>query len=105
MNSHAIFKCPKCQTQVQIDARKLKYVQHREGELQAWERRLQGLERGLTVRKADHERDVRQIRSCLHPHKHPEQAERYTKAWQALERLLAPATRAAPEGWDDDIPF
>jgi hypothetical protein len=105
MNSLARFKCPKCQSAIQIDARKLRYVQQRETELQAWEQRLRGLEQRLDVRKADHESDVRRIRSCLHPDKHPEQAERYTRAWQALERLLTPATKPAREEWDDNIPF
>jgi hypothetical protein len=64
-----------------------------------------GLEQRLYVRKADHEKGVRLIRNCLHPDKHPEQAERCTRAWQAFERLLAPAKKPAPEAWDDDIPF
>jgi hypothetical protein len=105
MNSHAIFKCPKCQTDVRFDARKLKYVQHRESELQAWEQRLRDLERRLGVRKTEHQGDVRLIRSCLHPDKHPEQAARYTRAWQAFERLLTSATKPNTDAFDDDIPF
>jgi hypothetical protein len=105
MNSHAFFKCPKCRTDVRFDASKLSYVRHRESELEAWERRLRDLERRLVARKAEHEGDVRLIRSCLHPDKHPEQSDRYTKAWQAFERLLTSATKTAPEAFDDDIPF
>ena|SRR5258708_39339101 len=106
MISRVIFKCPKCQTDVRFDARKLKYVQHRESELQAWEQRLRDLERRLGVRKTEHEADVRLIRSCLHPDKHLGQADRYTRAWQAFERLLASATKPEPaDAFDDDIPF
>jgi len=105
MNSHAIFKCPKCKTDVRFDARKLRYVQHRESELQAWEQRLRDAERRLSVRKTEHENDVRLIRSCLHPDKHPEHTDRYTKAWQAFERLLASATSPEPDAFDEDIPF
>ena len=91
---------------MQFDARNLKYVRHREGELQAWEQRLRDLERRLNVRKAEHESDVRLIRSCLHPDKHAEQADRYTKAWQAFDRLLASAAKPKPaEAFDDDVPF
>src|SRR5882672_2507327 len=101
MNSRVMFKCPKCQTDVRFDASKLRYVRHRESELQAWEQRLRDLERRLAVRKAEHESDVRLIRGCLHPDKHPENADRYTRAWQAFERLLTSATKPAPEAWDD----
>ena len=105
MNSHAIFKCPKCKTDVRFDAGKLKYVRHRESELQAWEQRLRDLERRLAIRKAERESDVRLIRGCLHPDKY-RKAPTLHKAWQAFERLLASATKPEPaEAFDDDVPF
>ena len=106
MDPRVRFQCSKCRTVTQFDARGLKYVQHRESELQAWEQRLRDLERRLSVRNAEIDSDVRLIRSCLHPDKHPEQADRYTKAWQALERLLASATKPEHvDAFDPDIPF
>jgi uncharacterized C2H2 Zn-finger protein len=102
-------KCPRCQNVMRFDARKSNWIRHREAELLALENQLREREQHLTVREAEREADVRLVKSCLHPDKHPEQAERYTRAWQAFERLLASGTKPISNPLDDvfndDIPF
>jgi len=102
---HLNLKCSRCQNVMRFDARNSNWLRHREAELLALESRLREWEQRLTVREAEHEADVRLLKSCLHPDKHPEQAERYTRAWQAFERLLASGTKPADDPFDDDIPF
>jgi hypothetical protein len=104
MNSLARFICKKCRTPYQFDARNLKYVRQREVELQALEQSLRDREQRLSVREAEHESGVRLIKNCLHPDKHPEQIDRYTRALQAFEQLLASA-RKPDDMFDPDIPF
>lgn len=98
-------ECPGC-------GRKTKYtikssaLDQREAAVARREAELAQREQRLQVREAEHKHDVRLIKSCLHPDKHPEQAERYTRAWQAFERLLAPGAKPAySDDFDDDIPF
>jgi len=105
VNSRVVLKCPKCRTDIRFDARTLRYVQQRESELTSWEQRLRDRESRLDLREAEHEKDVRLIRGCLHPDKHPEQVDRYARAWQAFDRLLTSAARARRDEFSDDIPF
>jgi hypothetical protein len=93
--------CPKCRTAIQFDARRSRFVQQRERELDALAQTLRAREQLLRVRDAAYANDVRLVRSCLHPDRHPEEGGRYTRAWQAFERLRVPA----PEPFDDEIPF
>lgn len=90
---------------MRFDARKSNWIRHREAELFALENQLREREQHLKVREADHEADVRLVKSCLHPDKHPEQAERYTRAWQAFERILTSGAQPAADQFNDDIPF
>jgi len=94
---------------MRFDARKSNWIRHRETELLALENQLRQREQHLKMLEAEHEADVRLIKSCLHPDKHPQQAERYTRAWQAFERLLASGTKPTANSFDDmfndDIPF
>jgi uncharacterized protein (DUF3084 family) len=94
---------------MRFDASKSNYMRQREAELLARENQVREREQRLQVREAEHEADVRLIKSCLHPDKHPDQAERYTRAWQAFERLLASGAKPAASSFDDvfndDIPF
>jgi hypothetical protein len=108
--ARARITCPHCRREVGFDMGRSRYIQQRESEFRVRESALQEREQRLRVREAEHESDVRLIKNCLHPDKHPYQAERYTRAWQAFERLLASATRpepTSPGGTDfsDDIPF
>jgi hypothetical protein len=108
--ARAQIRCPKCRTDVGFDMSRSRYILRRESEFRVRETELQAREQRLRVRETEHEGDVRLIKNCLHPDKHPDQAERYTRAWQAFERLLASATRpesVAPAAADfsDDIPF
>jgi len=105
MNGIVRITCPKCRTAIQFDARKSRFVQQRERELDALEKTLRTREQLLRVREAAYANDVRLVRSCLHPDRHPEEAGRYTRAWQAFERLHVSATKPAPEPFDDEIPF
>lgn len=99
---HVTIKCPRCQGVLRFDMRSSRYLREREGELQYRESQVAAREQALHVRESEHERDVRLIKSALHPDRHPDESERYTRAWQAFERLLASAQKAAV---DDDIPF
>lgn len=106
MNPRVKFACPKCRTVIQFDASKIRYLQQRESELAWQEQNLREREQRLLVREAEHETDVRLIRSCLHPDRHPQQADRYTRAWQAFERLLASSAKPADNPYiNDDLPF
>jgi hypothetical protein len=62
-------------------------------------------EQKLHVREDEQQKDIRLIRSCLHPDKHPQESDRYAKAWQALDRLLTPVAKPDREDFDDNIPF
>lgn len=105
MNGVVRITCPKCRTAIQFDARRSRFVQHRERELHALAQTLETREQLLRVREAEHANDVRLVRSCLHPDRHPEEAGRYTRAWQAFERMHVAAIKPAAESFDDDIPF
>jgi hypothetical protein len=105
MNGIVRITCPKCRTAIQFDARKSRFVQQRERELDALAQTLRAREQLLRVREAEYASDVRLVRSCLHPDRHPEEAGRYTRAWQAFERLHVSATKPVPEPVDDEIPF
>jgi len=96
-------KCPKCRTVTKYTFRELN---QREAAIVEQEAALRRRENLLSVREDDHQHDVRLIRSCLHPDKHGGDA-RYTKAWQAFDRLLESSRRSAPaaDGFTDDIPF
>jgi hypothetical protein len=98
-------KCPHCRHILRFDIRKSAYLRGKEKELQSREFQLAGLEKSLRIREAEHERDVRVIKGALHPDRHPHDSERYTRAWQAFERLLASSKQTDPAHFDDDIPF
>jgi hypothetical protein len=105
-NARAKINCPNCHHDVGFDMSRSNYIRQREGEFQTRENQLRERERNLRVREDGHVADVRLIKSCLHPDKHPEQNDRYTKAWQAFERLLASAAKPEPVAeFDDNIPF
>lgn len=106
ITARAKINCPHCRKDVGFDMSRSHYIRHREAEFQTRESRLRTLERNLQVREDEHTANVRLIKSCLHPDKHPEQSDRYTKAWQAFERLLASARKPEPASeFTDDIPF
>ena len=106
VNACARIKCPRCRHEVSFDMGRSNYIQQREAEFRARENNLRERERILAVRETEHTTDVRLIKSCLHPDKHPDQTDLYTKAWQAFERLLASAAKPEPVGeYDDNIPF
>jgi hypothetical protein len=109
-NARARIACPHCRHEVTFDMSRSRYIQQRETEFRGRESQLQEREQRLRVREAEHESDVRLIKNCLHPDKHPDQSERYTRAWQALERLLASATKQdldpfSDTVFNDDLPF
>lgn len=99
----ATVNCPHCHHDLAFDMSRSRYIQQREGEFRARERQLDERERLLRVREDEHKADVRLIQNCLHPDKHPDQPERYTRAWHAFERLLVSAAKA--DEFDDNIPF
>jgi hypothetical protein len=105
VNGIVRISCPKCRTAIQFDASQSRFVQQRERELHALSQTLKAREQLLSVREAEHANDVRLVRSCLHPDRHPEEADRYTRAWQAFERLHVSAIKPTLEPFDDDIPF
>ena len=96
-------RCPKCRTVTKCTVSEL---DQREVAITQQEAALRLREQLLSVREAEHQHDVRLIRSCLHPDKHGGDA-RYTKAWQAFDRLLESSKQSplAPDGWTDDVPF
>jgi uncharacterized C2H2 Zn-finger protein len=102
---HLQLKCPRCQNVMRFDARKSNYIRQREAELLAQENQLREREQHLQVREAEHEKDVRLVKSCLYPDRHADQADRYTRAWQAFERILASGAKPDPDPFNDDIPF
>jgi hypothetical protein len=105
-NARANIKCPHCRKDTAYDLSRTRYIQQRESEFRTREGLLHQREKLLRVREDEHTTAVRLIKSCLHPDKHPEHTDRYTKAWQAFERLLASAKKPEPvEAFDDDIPF
>jgi hypothetical protein len=87
--SAATVNCPRCQQGFFIDISTSPYILQREAEFRVREAQLQEREKMLRLREIERVDEVRLIKSCLHPDKHPDQAERYTKAWQAFERPLA----------------
>ena len=104
--ARAKINCPHCHHDVSFDMSRSHYIRQRAGEFRTRESQLHARERNLRVREDEHVADVRLIKSCLHPDKQPEQTDRYTKAWQAFERLLASATKPEPvDAFDDNIPF
>ena len=94
-------RCPKCNT-VAIYA--LTALERREAAVALRENQLREREQLLTVRESEHEKDVKLIRNCLHPDRHPDKAERYTKALLAFDRLLESSAQSASE-FNDDMPF
>jgi hypothetical protein len=104
--ARAKINCPYCHHDVAFDMSRSRYIQQRESEFCARESQLYQREKHLRVREDEHTADVRLIKSCLHPDKHPGHTDRYTKAWQAFERLLSSAAKPEPAGaFTDDIPF
>ena len=104
--ARAKINCPHCRKDVAFDMSRSRYIQERESEFRKRESHLLHREKRLHMREDEHTVDVRLIKSCLHPDKHPEHTDRYTKAWQAFERLLASARKPeAANAFDDDIPF
>jgi hypothetical protein len=104
--ARAKINCPHCRKDVAFDMSRSRYIKERESEFRTRESQLHHRETHLRVREDKHTADVRLIKSCLHPDKHPGNADRYTKAWQAFERLLASATKPErTETFNDDIPF
>jgi len=84
-------------------------LDQREAAVAARESELLRREEALRLRESEQQNDVRLIRGCLHPDRHPEQADRYNRALQAFNRLLEPPPAASgTEGswdFDDNIPF
>jgi hypothetical protein len=107
ITARAKISCPHCLKDVGFDMSRSHYIRHREAEFRTREGQLRVREKNLRVREDEHTADVRLIKSCLHPDKHPaDQSDRYTKAWQAFERLLASAAKPEPvDAFDDNIPF
>jgi hypothetical protein len=94
-------RCPKCRTILQFDPGGR--LERREVELRRREQELQQRDERLRVLEAEHVSTVRLIRNCLHPDRHPEQADRYTRALQAFNAMLeAPRSQSI---FDDEIPF
>jgi hypothetical protein len=102
---HVNIKCPHCQRALRFDMRNSTYLRRREAELQARESQVAEREKLLRVQESEHQHDVRVIKSALHPDRHPEESDRYTRAWQAFERLLASANTPNVPDFNDDIPF
>jgi hypothetical protein len=96
-------QCPKCRTVTKFTVSEL---DRRETAIAEQEAALRQREELLSLREAEHQQDVRLIRSCLHPDKHGGDA-RYTKAWQAFDRLLDSSRQPHPAAndWTEDIPF
>lgn len=97
-------RCPGCQRTFKFTI-KSSALDQREAAVSQREAELAEREKALRVREAEHESDVRLIQSCLHPDRHPEQADRYTRAWQAFDRLLASSAKPADPYIDDELPF
>jgi hypothetical protein len=97
-------RCPKCRA---IGTWKIDDIDRREAAVVQLETDLREREQLLSVREAEYQNDVRLIRSCLHPDKHKDNTERYTKAWQAFDRLLESGRQPQPavDRWTDEIPF
>jgi hypothetical protein len=97
-------RCPHCRNTLQFTSKKL---DEREANVSAREAEVQRREDALRLREAEHANDVRLIRGCLHPDRHPEQADRYNRALQAFNRFLEQPTEASRVrfDFDDDIPF
>jgi hypothetical protein len=106
ITARAKINCPHCRKDVEFDMSRSHYIRQREAEFQTRESQLRVREKNLRIHEDEHTADVRLVKSCLHPDKHPEQSDRYTKAWQAFERLLASAAKPEPvNAFDDNIPF
>lgn len=96
--------CPHCRQLLQFTSKRL---DQREAAVSSREAELRQREQALQLREAEHQNDVRLIRGCLHPDRHPDQADRYNRALQAFNRLIeraAESTRVRFD-FDDDIPF
>jgi hypothetical protein len=104
-DARAKINCPHCRHDVPFDMSRSRYIQQRESEFRIRESQLHEREKHLRLREDEHTADVRLIKSCLHPDKHAEHGDRYTKAWQAFERLLASARKPEPDAFDENIPF
>lgn len=99
-------RCPHCKNTHTLNITS-KQLDEREAAAASWEAELRRREEALRLRESEHQNDVRLIRGCLHPDRHPEQADRYNRALQAFNRLLEQPVEASRVrfDFDNDIPF
>lgn len=62
-------RCPHCKKPLQFTSKQL---DERKANVSAREAEMQRREEALRLREAEHANDVRLIRGCLHPDRHPE---------------------------------
>lgn len=97
-------RCPHCKNKHRLNVTS-KQLDEREAAVSSREAELRRLEEALQARECEHQNDVRLIRGCLHPDRHPEDPERYNRAMQAFNRLLEQPVKTSADGFTDDIPF